>query len=208
MIKIEGSLSRASCGKVSQARERPRSNPPPPTSKKLRPASHNEKAPVTTAATATRKATRPVPSLTRLSPDDRAHALRHAQPAEDSLGRHGVGGREDRPEDEGRGPRQTEEDVRSQRRPPSWRARAPRRATRLARGGRAGRAERRRRPPSSTGGRKTRKITSGESPRRATRARSRGRVLRLPARSGSGLQYAGELGEKAAAASRKMSDSI
>src|SRR5215208_3031722 len=53
---------------MNQARARPRNNPLPPTSRKLRPASHTEKAPLTTAATATRKATRPVPSLTRLSP--------------------------------------------------------------------------------------------------------------------------------------------
>src|SRR5688500_19927802 len=51
-----------------RARARPTSIPPPPTSKKLRPASHSENAPLTTAATATLKATRPVPSLTRLSP--------------------------------------------------------------------------------------------------------------------------------------------
>src|SRR5215216_1255635 len=51
-----------------RARARPTSIPPPPISKKLRPASHTENAPLTTAATATLKATRPVPSLTRLSP--------------------------------------------------------------------------------------------------------------------------------------------
>src|SRR3712207_8954794 len=51
-----------------RARTRPRSSPPPPTSRKLRPASHTENAPLTTAATAALKATSPVPSLTRLSP--------------------------------------------------------------------------------------------------------------------------------------------
>ena len=66
----------------------------------------HEKAPVTTARTATRKATRPVPSLTRLSPPTTVPTRSgHAQPAEDSLGRHGVGGGGS-PRDEGRGPRQ------------------------------------------------------------------------------------------------------
>ena len=50
----------------------------PPISKKLRPASHTENAPLITAATATLKATRPVPSLTRLTAHDRANALWHA----------------------------------------------------------------------------------------------------------------------------------
>src|SRR5215204_2935059 len=67
-MRIVGSLSRAQSGRTIRAKMRPTSNPPPPTSRKLRPASHTENAPLTTAATATLKATRPVPSLARLSP--------------------------------------------------------------------------------------------------------------------------------------------
>jgi hypothetical protein len=39
------------------------------------------------------------------------HALRHSQATEDRLGGHRIGGREDRPEDEGRRPRQTDDEV-------------------------------------------------------------------------------------------------
>ena len=66
--KLAELLSRTHSGRTMRARARPTSIPPPPISKKLRPASHTENAPLTTAATATLKATRPVPSLTRLSP--------------------------------------------------------------------------------------------------------------------------------------------
>src|SRR3712207_945078 len=66
-MKIEGSSRRANRGRTIRAMMSPTSSPPPPTRRKLNPASQNTKVPPT-APTATLKATRPVPSLTRLSP--------------------------------------------------------------------------------------------------------------------------------------------
>src|SRR5215211_4161476 len=92
---------------------RPTSNPPPPTSRKLRPASHTENAPLTTTATATLKAARPVPSLTRLSPPTTV-PTRSGTPNLPKIASAATGsvGGEYRPEDEGRRPRQANQGVR------------------------------------------------------------------------------------------------
>ena len=46
-----------------------------------------------------------------LAADDRSHALGHAEAPEDRLRRHGIGGREDGPEDEGHRPGQADDEV-------------------------------------------------------------------------------------------------
>src|SRR5918997_62319 len=65
---MDGSVSRPHKGSIVQARTSPTTIPPPPTSSKFRPASHNENVPAVTAISATLKATSPVPSFIRLSP--------------------------------------------------------------------------------------------------------------------------------------------
>src|SRR5215218_6728021 len=108
---MEGSLTRFHRGKTSQARISPNTIPPPPTRRKSRPASHTENVPVTTAATATLKATSAEPSLMRLSPPTIVLTLsgtprrrKIASAATGSVGK-------DCPEDEGCGPRQADQDM-------------------------------------------------------------------------------------------------
>src|ERR687898_2575323 len=69
MFCTEGSSERwRRAQTTSQPTAKPAAIPPAAPTTNCRPASHIEKAPVTTAATATRYATIPVASLTRLSP--------------------------------------------------------------------------------------------------------------------------------------------
>src|ERR671912_399124 len=69
MFCTEGSSERwRRAQTTSQPTAKPAAIPPAAPTTNCRPASHIEKAPVTTAATATRYATMPVASLTRLSP--------------------------------------------------------------------------------------------------------------------------------------------
>src|SRR5918994_707667 len=111
-MKMEESPTRAHSGKTAQPRTSPRSNPPPPTSRKSSPASQIENAPVTTAGHGD-----PVGYESRAVVHEaltlyyRAHPTRHPQTPEDGLGGDRVGGREDRPQHERHGPRYVDQVV-------------------------------------------------------------------------------------------------